>query len=153
MKLKHLRSYIFFSIMQLPMSGQWRDTFAKLGGVKILGNRNFIGKNVTFDTVYPENIIIGNHVQIASGVVFLTHYLDTSKPGIHWKTGHIEIGEGAFIGTKSIITKGVKIGKRSIVGAGSVVTKDIPDDEIWAGNPARFIKKRAIKNENTSCNN
>ena len=53
----------------------------------------------------------------------------------------IIIREGAFIGACSIILKGVTIGKHSIVGAGSVVTKDIPDGEVWAGNPARFIRE------------
>lgn len=53
----------------------------------------------------------------------------------------IEIGDDVFIGANSIILKGVKIGARSIIGAGSVVTKHIPEDEIWAGNPAKFIKK------------
>lgn len=52
------------------------------------------------------------------------------------------IGDHTFIGTGTIISKDVKIGSNVIVGAGSVVTKDIPDNEIWAGNPARFIKKR-----------
>ncbi|MBC7829697.1 MAG: acyltransferase [Chitinophagaceae bacterium] len=52
----------------------------------------------------------------------------------------IEIGDDVFIGANSIILKGVKIGARSIIGAGSVVTKHIPADEIWAGNPAKFIK-------------
>ena len=51
------------------------------------------------------------------------------------------IKESAFIGANSIILKGVTIGKNSIVGAGSVVSKNIPDNEIWAGNPVRFIKK------------
>lgn len=51
------------------------------------------------------------------------------------------IEEGCFIGASSIILKGVRIGKYSVVGAGSVVTKDIPSGEVWAGNPAKFIKK------------
>ena len=46
-----------------------------------------------------------------------------------------------FIGGGSIILKGVTIGERAVVGAGTVVTKDIPAGEIWAGNPARFIRK------------
>ncbi|GAB3895554.1 acyltransferase [Spirosoma agri] len=52
----------------------------------------------------------------------------------------IAIGADSFIGANSIILKGVTIGERSIVGAGSVVTRTIPDDQIWAGNPARFIR-------------
>lgn len=57
------------------------------------------------------------------------------------KTAPITICDYAFIGGGSIILKGVSIGKNSIVAAGSVVSKDIPDNEIWGGNPAKFIKK------------
>ncbi len=53
----------------------------------------------------------------------------------------IIIGDDVFIGANCIILKGIKIGDRSIVGAGSVVTHSIPSDEIWAGNPAKFVKK------------
>lgn len=41
--------------------------------------------------------------------------------------------------------KPVTIGEDAIVGAGSVVTKDIPAGEVWAGNPARFIRKRVLE--------
>lgn len=44
----------------------------------------------------------------------------------------------------TLVVKPVTIGKNSIVGAGSIVTKDIPDNEVWAGNPARFIRKREL---------
>lgn len=53
----------------------------------------------------------------------------------------VVIEEDAFIGAHSIILKGVTIGKRSIIAAGSVVTKRVPDDELWGGVPAKFIKK------------
>ena len=56
-------------------------------------------------------------------------------------TKPVRIGEDVFIGAHSIILKGVTIGDRSIVGAGSVVTKAIPADEVWAGNPARCIRR------------
>jgi len=53
----------------------------------------------------------------------------------------VKIGRGAFVGAQSIILKGVTIGAGAVVGAGSVVSRDIPEWEIWAGNPARFIRK------------
>ncbi|MDP3830862.1 MAG: acyltransferase [Ignavibacteriaceae bacterium] len=53
----------------------------------------------------------------------------------------IEIGNDVFIGGNSIILKGVTIGDGSIIAAGSVVTKSIPPNEIWGGNPIKFIRK------------
>ncbi len=50
------------------------------------------------------------------------------------------IGNHVWIGENALILKGVKIGDNSIVGAGSVVTKDVPNNSIVAGNPARIIK-------------
>ena len=56
------------------------------------------------------------------------------------KVGKIHVKSGVFIGCRSIILPGVTIGKNSVIGAGSVVTKNVGDYEVWAGNPARFIK-------------
>ena len=53
----------------------------------------------------------------------------------------IVIEDDVFIGACCIISKGITIGARSIVAAGSVVVKSIPADEVWGGNPAKFIKK------------
>ena len=68
------------------------------------------------------------------------------KRGVDWyklpiAKAPIVIGDDAFIGTHCIICKGVTIGERSIIAAGSVVVKDVPPDEVWGGNPAKFIKK------------
>lgn len=53
-----------------------------------------------------------------------------------------EIGSDVWIGNNALIKSGVKIGHGAIIGMGAVVTKSIPDYEIWAGNPAKLIKKR-----------
>lgn len=96
-----------------------------------------------------EAIEIGNNVKIGGGVHIYTtdfHSLNpvyraiTTEDFNHRKSSSVIIKDNAFIGARSTILKGVVIGENSIVGAGSVVTKSIPDNQIWAGNPARFIK-------------
>lgn len=57
------------------------------------------------------------------------------------RRAEVIIEDGVFIGTRCIILKGTRIGTGSIIGAGSVVSGHIPENEIWAGVPARFIKK------------
>lgn len=74
--------------------------------------------------------------------MILTHYLDVSKSGRRYRLGDVHICKGAFIGIGAIICNSVKIGENSVVGAGSVVTKDIPANQVWAGNPAKYIKER-----------
>lgn len=122
-----------------------------MGGVRIKKGWQFIGKRVYLDTVCPDLITIGRHCHITNGVIFLTHYLDTDSSGINWKYGEITIGDNVFIGMNAIIAKPLTIGDGAIIGAGSVVTKNIPANEIWAGNPARFIKKRSTGQLESRC--
>jgi acetyltransferase-like isoleucine patch superfamily enzyme len=56
-------------------------------------------------------------------------------------TAPVRVESGAWIGGHSTILKGVTIGRDAIIGAGSVVAKSVPPSEIWAGNPARFIRR------------
>lgn len=55
---------------------------------------------------------------------------------------HTVIGSDVWIGANVIIIQGVNIGNGAVIGAGAVVTKNVGDYEIWAGNPAKFIRKR-----------
>lgn len=56
------------------------------------------------------------------------------------QTAEVVIEENVFIGTNSIILKGVRIGRNSVIGAGSVVTKDVPANVVAAGNPCRVLR-------------
>lgn len=141
--LHRFKNLLFLSLANLPMPGHtFRPILVRWGGVKIKGNKSFIGKNVVFDTVAPERIYIGKECVITEGVILLSHYQD-SKTG-KWSSGDVLIGDHVFIGARSIITKSLTIGDNAMIGAGSVVTKDIPANEAWAGNPARFIRKREL---------
>jgi acetyltransferase-like isoleucine patch superfamily enzyme len=96
-----------------------------------------------------NSITIGNNVLIGGNTVIYDtdfHSLDFNDrnaiPEIvtNIKTAPVVINDNVFIGGHSLILKGVTIGKNSIVGAGSVVARNIPENEIWAGNPAKKIK-------------
>ena len=95
-----------------------------------------------------NSIIIEDNVLIGSGCIITdtdSHPVDydariaDQKEKVH--TAPVHIGEGVFVGARSIILKGVTIGAHSIIGAGSVVSCDIPAGCIACGNPARVIKK------------
>lgn len=92
--------------------------------------------------IIDDNVLIGSGVKIWDTDFHSISYENRMKnPDPDVKSAPIHIKEGAFIGACSIILKGVTIGERTVIGAGSVVTKDVPSDEVWAGNPAVFIKK------------
>lgn len=114
--------------------------------------RLVIGNNVGMSCVAIvcwSDIMIEDNVRIGGGVVIYDtdfHSLDVNErlaePEIttNIKTKRVTIKRNAFIGAHSIILKGVTIGSNSIIGAGSVVARSVPDNEIWAGNPAVFVK-------------
>ena len=120
-----------------------------MGGVAVLNpKKTFIGEDVVMDTNYPEDIIIEEGVTLTTRCIIVTHFVEIdNKERRHYSRGKVHIRKNAYIGANTVICKPVIIGEGAIVGASSVVTKDIPSYEVWAGNPARFIKKREPDNE------
>lgn len=56
--------------------------------------------------------------------------------------GNVHVGEGAFVGAGAVVKPNLTIGKWAVVGCGAVVLADIPDGEVWVGNPARKLEKK-----------
>lgn len=91
---------------------------------------------------------IGKNVRLGAGVKLydndfhdLSKTVDGKDPG-EIPSKPIIIDDDVFVGAGSIVLKGVHIrGGGAVIGAGSVVTKEIPKNEVWAGNPAKFIKR------------
>ena len=114
-----------------------------------------IGNNVGMSStaiICNFEIEIGNYVTIGGNTVIYDtdfHSLDLIKRAdkkldkLNAKCGKVTIKDNVFIGAHTTVLKGVTIGENAIIGACSVITKDIPANEIWAGNPAKFIKKIA----------
>lgn len=122
----------------IPSSKRWY-LIRWWGGVNIKGPC-FIGEGVIIDTIRPDLITIESGACITAGTCILSHFLK----GDAMYYGEVHIGKNVFIGINTIIANAVNIGDGAVIGAGSIVTKDIPAGEVWAGNPAKFIKKRDL---------
>ena len=113
----------------------------KLNGSISLGNYILISPGTSIRSA--ERIDIGDSTMIASDVVIT----DSDWHGIYDRTDYVatpkpvKIHKNVWIGERSIILKGTQIGENSIIGAGSVVHGDIPPNSVYAGNPAKEVKK------------
>lgn len=88
------------------------------------------------------NCEVGSFSSIASGVIIGE---DVSMSYNKVRNERVEkciVGNDVWIGENVLIKQGVRVGHGAVVGMGSVLTKNVPPYEIWAGNPAKFIKKR-----------
>lgn len=106
-----------------------------------IGNNFFCNYSCTIldiaEVTVGDDCLFGPNVSIYTAA----HPLTFSQRKANIGTGApVRIGNGVWIGGNSVILGGVTIGDRAVIGAGSVVTHDIPPDEIWAGNPARFLR-------------
>lgn len=111
-----------------------------------------IGNNVGMSSVAivcEDRVIIGDNVKIGGNVVVYDtdfHSLDSSdrlvkqNDGLNTNRAQVIISDNVFIGAHTTVLKGVVIGENSIIGACSVVTKNVPPNEIWAGNPAKKLR-------------
>lgn len=128
-----------------PIGGQSGTIFNTYTEGKISIGSNVGMSNITICSMnsitIEKDVMIGGNVKIYdTDFHSLNRNCRLSKVDTDISSKPVLIKEGAFIGGHSIILKGVTIGKNSIIGAGSVVTKDIPDNQIWAGNPVKFIR-------------
>ena len=104
-----------------------------------IGSYSCIDRGNMHDTVIYDNVKIDNLVHIAHNVSIGKNTMVVAGAVV---CGSVSIGENCFIGANSTIKEHLKIGDNVLIGMGSVVTKNIPDNEVWAGNPAKFLKKR-----------
>lgn len=114
-----------------------------LDGTIKIGSNVLLAKHVFID--YSGNVVIGNNVQLTNGVIIETHYhpfhSDYRKSKSEVISTSLEICDGAVIGSRAIIMPSChRIGLNARVGAGAVVTKDVPDNAVVIGVPAKVIR-------------
>jgi len=144
------------------MTSSWRVSLLRLFGAQIgdrvvikpgvtikypwhleVGNDCWIGENTWIDNL--TLVQLGNDVCVSQGAYFCTGNHDWSDSNFGLMIAPIRLANGAWAGAKCILTPGTVLGEGAVAGAGSVVTGKIPDYQIYAGNPAVFIKRRIIR--------
>lgn len=121
-----------------------RIRFPHIGGV-IIGNNVDIGSNSCIDRGALSNTIIEDYVKIAN-LCQIAHNVKIGRNSMivacSQISGSCEIGSNVWIGPNVSIRDWRKVGSNSLVGVGATVICDIPDDEVWAGTPAKFFRKK-----------
>ncbi|MCQ6956463.1 acyltransferase [Mucilaginibacter aquariorum] len=125
------------------------DNGTKIGAFVEIQKGATIGKNckISSHSFICEGVHIADNVFVGHNVTFINDKFPraTTENGIlqtddNWECIETFIEEGASIGSSVTILCGVRVGKRSVIGAGSVVTRDVEENTIVAGNPAKFIR-------------
>lgn len=107
----------------------------------LVENDVIIGNNVTLKSGVQvwDGVQIEDNVFVGPNVTFTNDLFPRSKHYVECVKTILK--KGCSIGANSTLIAGITIGENAMIGAGSVVTKDIPANEVWFGNPARFVRK------------
>jgi len=119
--------------------------FYKPSGIKI-GSDTIIGEFAVLDG--RGDLTIGEHVDMATGVMIYTAQHDIDDPEFKAETGKVTIEDYVFIGPRAIILPGVTIKKGAVVAAGAVVNKDVEEKTVVGGVPAKPLRERNLQDFN-----
>ncbi|MDP8989684.1 MAG: WcaF family extracellular polysaccharide biosynthesis acetyltransferase [Acidobacteriota bacterium] len=107
-----------------------------------VGDHCWLGEDAWLDNL--AMITLGNHVCISQAAYLCTGNHDWSDPAFRLIVQPIQIEDGAWVGARAALAPGTVIGEGAIVGLGAVVSGRVPPNEIYSGNPAKFIRRRHI---------
>src|SRR5271165_4096318 len=109
----------------------------------VIGAHSWIGEDVWIDNLVE--VKIGKNACLSQGAYLCSGNHDWSDQSFGLQVSPIVLEDGSWVGARALICPGVGIGRCGVAAAGSVVTKPIPAFEIHAGNPARFVRRRFLR--------
>ncbi|HTQ54356.1 MAG TPA: WcaF family extracellular polysaccharide biosynthesis acetyltransferase [Bryobacteraceae bacterium] len=116
-----------------------------------VGDFCWLGEDLWIDNLAA--VEIESDVCISQGAYLCTGNHDWTTPNMKLFRRPIRIESGSWIGARAILCPGVVIGSGSVIAAGSVVTREIGPYQVWAGNPAVYVRERRLKSAARSENN
>jgi putative colanic acid biosynthesis acetyltransferase WcaF len=120
-----------------PSSRVWAPWNLVMGEGSCLGDR--------VDCYSVDRVVVGSHAVVSQDVCLCTATHDYTRRDFPLRTRPIEIGCRAWIAAGAFVGPGVRVGDGAVVGARAVVTKDIHEWTVVAGNPAKEIRKRVLR--------
>lgn len=118
-------------------SGHRQTLVTGWGRIRV-GDRVFVNSGAVVFSVLE--VTLGDDVALANEA----YLMDSDSHGIEGrpvKEAPVRIGNGSWIGARAMVLPGVTIGSRCVVAAGAIVSRDVPDDTLVAGNPARVVRE------------
>ena len=109
----------------------------------VVGDNCWLGEGCWIDNL--DKVFIGSNVCISQGAMLLTGNHDYTLSSMPYRNAAIHIGDGAWIGAKTVVCPGVTVHDNAVLTVGSVAAKDMEADGIYQGNPAVKIRERKIK--------
>lgn len=151
--------FIKLKLRELLMHIRSEVSTENLVNLGLTVGKNFSRQEKTLiDQSHCWLITIGDDVTLAPRVHILAHDASTKKALGYTRIGVVNIGNNVFIGASSTILPGVSIGNNVVIGANSVVSRDIPDNSVAIGNPAKvictyddFVNRKKEELENNPC--
>ncbi len=113
-----------------------------------IGDDCWLGEDCWIDNLTA--VCLGDNVCISQGAYLCTGNHDWSDVCFGLSVNPIQLGDSAWVGSRAFIGPGVVLGEGAVAAAGSVVARSIPDFEIFAGNPAVFVRRRRIAGKSPS---
>lgn len=141
------RAFICFTTPQLTVASDakiGKGTFISRKAPIVIGSRFYCGPNcyISAKLSIGNRVMLGGHVAVVGGDHDIdsghTNIIDAGRAELKQTT----ICDDVWIGHGVVILQGVNLGKGCVVGAGSVVTRDIPENAVTVGNPAKVVRFR-----------